>query len=171
MNKLKFVTISCIALVVVIGLIRINRNQEPMQEIVTKQIKTTDPPCLQMYFYIEKYAEEYNIPRSYAYGIAYCETRYDGPFHWNYIPSQTSSVGAVGPMQIMLATANYINKSKTTKDKLKNDIELNVKTSMKLLRHLKDTYHDWKLVFGCYNTGRPMVNNYAIRVYNYSPNW
>jgi soluble lytic murein transglycosylase-like protein len=171
MNKLKFVTVSCIALVVVLGILRIQRNQQPMQEIVTKRIKTTDPPCLQMYFYIEKYAEEYNIPRSYAYGIAYCETRYNGPFHWNYKPSQTSSVGAVGPMQIMLPTANYINKNKTTKDELKNNIELNVKTSMKLLRHLKDTYHDWKLVFGCYNTGRPMVNDYAIRVYNFNPSW
>jgi soluble lytic murein transglycosylase-like protein len=124
-----------------------------------------------MYFYIEKYAEEFSIPKSYAYGIAYCETRYNGPFHWDYNPARTSSVGALGPMQVMPATSRLINKEKVTKEKLKNDIAYNVRTSMKLLRRLHDKYKDWKLVFGAYNTGRPMINQYALNVYNYQPNW
>ena len=45
--------------------------------------------------------------KRYAYGIAYAETRYKGPFHWNYNPAQTSCVGAEGPMQIMLSTAIF----------------------------------------------------------------
>jgi hypothetical protein len=56
----------------------------------------------------------------------------------------------------------YINKNN-----LKTDIRFNIETSMKLLKHLHKTYGDWKLVFGAYNTGRPMVNQYAIDVYNY----
>ena len=39
-------------------------------------IDSTSPPCLQMYYTIEKYAEEYNIPRNYAFGIANAETGY-----------------------------------------------------------------------------------------------
>jgi hypothetical protein len=41
---------------------------------------------------------------------------------------------------------------------------------MKLLRKLYDKYKNWKIVFGCYNTGRPCVNDYAERVYNFKPN-
>jgi soluble lytic murein transglycosylase-like protein len=124
-----------------------------------------------MYYYIEKYSEEYKIPRKYAYGVAYAETRYRGPVVWKYNHAQTSYAGALGPMQIMPATAKLINGRPIPNSTLKSDIELNVETSMKLLRRLKNKYGDWKVVFGCYNTGRPIVNDYAHKVYNYDPQW
>jgi hypothetical protein len=74
-------------------------------------------------------------------------------------------------MQIMPSTADLVWKSQISKSVLMNNIEFNVHTSMKLLRKLHDRYEDWKIVFGCYNTGRPMVNQYAIDVYNHKPNW
>lgn len=131
-------------------------------------INSQSPPCLQMYYYIEKYSKQYGIPRNYAFGVAWKETRYEGPFQWKYNPSQESYVGAVGPMQIMPATARMMWKGKViNKNNLKTDIRFNIETSIKLLKHLHKTYGDWKLVFGAYNTGRPMVNQYAIDVYNY----
>jgi hypothetical protein len=51
---------------------------------------------------------------------------------------------------------------------LKNNIELNVETSMKILKHLYLVYKDWKIAFGAYNTGKPMINQYALDVYNYN---
>jgi soluble lytic murein transglycosylase-like protein len=74
-------------------------------------------------------------------------------------------------MQVMPATATYINGEKVTNEKLMTDIEFNVETSMKLLQKLKNRYKDWKLVFGAYNTGRPMVNQYAEDVYNFEADW
>jgi hypothetical protein len=143
------------------------RNEES-DTLKAGKITTDSPPCLQMHYFIEKYADEYGIPKNYAYGIAWKETRYNGPFHWDYNPKQTSYVGALGPMQIMPATARMMWKgTDITKEQLKSDIELNVRTSMKLLRYLHGRYNNWKLVFGAYNTGRPMVNQYAIDVYNY----
>jgi soluble lytic murein transglycosylase-like protein len=71
----------------------------------------------------------------------------------------------------MPATAKLINGRSIPNQTLKTDIELNVKTSMKLLRRLKNKYGDWKVVFGCYNTGRPIVNDYAHKVYNFDPVW
>lgn len=131
-------------------------------------ISQDSPPCLQMYYLIEKYAEKYDIPKSYAYGIAYCETRYRDPFQWTYYHKQTSYAGAVGPMQIMYSTAKYMWPGrKFTRNELRDDIELNVETSMKILRHLHNRYPNWKIVFGYYNTGRPIVNQYALNVYNY----
>jgi len=126
------------------------------------------PSCIKMYYYIEKYADEYKIPHSYAYGIAYVETSYGGPFDWKYTHSLTSCAGAVGPMQIMHPTAQMMwPDSSFTTLRLRTDIQFNVRTSMKLLRHLYDRYGDWKVVFGCYNTGRPIINEYAHRVYNF----
>ena len=135
-----------------------------------QSIRKAKQPSIIMYDCIEKYSTKYNIPKRFAYGVAYKETRYQGPFHWKYTPDKTSCAGAVGPMQIMLATAKAMWKGTTISEtKLRTDIEFNVETSMKLLRHLKDVYGDWKLVFGCYNTGKPIVNQYALDVYNFNP--
>jgi soluble lytic murein transglycosylase-like protein len=119
------------------------------------------PVSLKMYYLVERYSEEYNIPKHIAYNIAYRETRYKGPFDWSYDPELTSYAGAVGPMQIMPSTANFIHNRKIDKEKLRTDLDLNIMTSMKLLRHLKDRYKSWDLVCGYYNTGKPIINEYA----------
>jgi hypothetical protein len=38
---------------------------------------------------------------------------------------------------------------------------------MKLISDLYVKYKDWKIVFGAYNTGSPIVNKYARDVYAY----
>jgi soluble lytic murein transglycosylase-like protein len=132
------------------------------------------PTSMRMYELIEKYSTEYNIPRYIAYNVAYMETRYLGPFHWNYNPYQESFAGAVGPMQIMPSTSDYINKVNYGKKRLTNDIRLNVETSMKLLNRLYSRYKDWAVVCGCYNTGRPLINDYArycASNYNFKNKW
>lgn len=126
------------------------------------------PACLRMYYCIEKYSEKYNIPKQYAYGIAYMETKYRSPFQWGYNHKQVSSAGALGPMQIMLSTARGIwHNNSITKQKLLTDVEFNVETSMKYLSMLHKQHKNWKTVFGCYNTGQPIVNNYAVNVYQH----
>lgn len=136
---------------------------EDQAQIETEQnYESTAPTAIEMYQLLEKYAEQYNIPKHIVYNIAYLESRYKGPFDWSYEPSLESFAGAVGPMQVMVSTAQFINHKSITKNRLKNDIETNIKTSMKLLRRLHDMYGNWTLVCGAYNTGRPIVNDYAI---------
>ena len=128
------------------------------------------PPCLQVHYSIEKYATEYNIPLDYAYGIAYSESGYNGPFDWNYNPLVESSAGAVGPMQIMPQFAqSFVPERKITRKELKNNIDLNVMVSMRMLKKLKEMHGDWLLVFGAYNTGQPVINSYAHKIFNYKP--
>ncbi len=149
----------------------------PETQTTNTQVRIPDsidqgsPASLQMYNYIKQYADTFDIPLRYAFGIANTETGYNGPFHWNYNPAQTSCAGAVGPMQVMVSTARWINKDGVSKEKLRTDIEYNVYTSMKLLHKLFIKDRDWKVVFGEYNTGRPCINGYAHKVYNYKPNW
>jgi soluble lytic murein transglycosylase-like protein len=121
-----------------------------------------------MYDYLKKYSAEYGVPFRIAMGVAHKETRYGGPFHWRYNPKLTSSANAYGAMQIQVPTANFIwgGKKKITSKKLLTDLELNVETSMKLLAHLKKKYGGWDVALGCYNTGRPIVNSYAIEIMN-----
>lgn len=130
-------------------------------ELTKNDYGIATPVPMFMYESIEKYSDEYEIPKHIAYNISFLETRYKGPFHWRYNPSQISSAGALGPMQIMPGTAKLIQRTSVPKSILKNDIELNVKISMKLLRKLFNKYHNWAIVCGCYNTGKPMVNGYA----------
>jgi soluble lytic murein transglycosylase-like protein len=77
-------------------------------------------------------------------------------------------------MQIMPSTADLIRKENTSNKKLKTDIELNISISAKLLRKLYDKYGDWEIVCGCYNTGKPIINEYAhfcATNKNYQKNW
>jgi soluble lytic murein transglycosylase-like protein len=145
---------------------------EVKQEVrVPKVTKQSVPPCMQMYNYIKQYADTFDVPLRFAFGVARIETGYQGPFHWNYNHAQGSSAGALGPMQIMLPTARSNNHDNVSRERLRNDIEYNVRTSMKVLRKLYNKYGNWKVVFGCYNTGRPCINGYAERVYNHKINW
>ena len=139
------------------------------QEVNMGSVDIDAPTPLKMFNSIEKYSTMYKIPLKYALGVAYAETRYSGPFHWKYNPHQTSCVGALGPMQIMPSTANSVWEKEIPKSVLASNIDLNVETSMRVLRRLYDRYGNWKLVFGCYNTGRPCVNGYAEKVYNFNP--
>jgi len=118
--------------------------QEPLRDM--HPVTPTDPPCIQMYHYIEYYADSFNIPKRYAYGVAKVETGYNGPFHWRYNPAQTSCANALGP-------------------------KYNVRTSMKMLRRLYKKYKNWGIVFGYYNTGYPQINGYAIKVLNHKIKW
>ena len=138
---------------------------------IPNSIDQGSPPSLQMYRYIKAYADTFNIPLNYAFGIAHAETRYCGPFHWKYNHAQTSSTGAEGPMQILLSTARYLNKDNVSRERLRTDIEYNIKTSMYYLRRLYNRYKNWPIVFGCYNTGYPRVNDYARRVVNFKIDW
>lgn len=166
----KMYMIAMAALTAPIAFLLLSTSSAPESKFVETKAKVQMeiPPCVEMHNCIEKYSEKYGIPKKYAYGVAWKETRYRGAFHWGYNPGQISCVGAVGPMQVMYSTAQMMWKERSfTKDELKNNIDFNVETSMKLLRHLHDVYGDWKIVFGCYNTGRPLVNQYALDVYNF----
>jgi len=120
---------------------------------------------IKMYEAIEKYSKKYKVPKYIAYNVAYKETRYKGPFHRNYNHVQKSYASALGPMQIMLATAKapvYSDGMKITPEILMNDIDLNVQISMKILRRNFEKTGSWKLACGKYNTGRAIVNDYAV---------
>ena len=117
---------------------------------------------LQMYESIEHWSDSFNIPKHIAYNVAYLETRYQGPFHFNYNPYQKSYAGAVGPMQIITRWARPYVRRRISEKELKTNIDLNVMVSMKMLRNWYSIHHDWTLACGAYNSGQPIRNDYAV---------
>lgn len=117
------------------------------------------PTSIQMYDLIESKSVEYNIPKYILYNIAWMETRYKGPFDWNYNPFLTSAAGATGPMQVI---PQHFSRQYVSDHNLKTDLESNIDVSCKMLRQLYYTYGNWDIVLGCYNTGSPQINDYAI---------
>lgn len=171
MQKIKLILILLVVILVFIMYNTCSEVKYGERVGFNKIVVKPDPPCLQMFYYIKKYAKQYEIPLDYAFGLAYQETGYRGPLHYSYKHNQTSSVNAEGPMQIMVPTAEWINGNKINRKELRENIELNVRISMKLLRYLKNKYGDWRLVMGCYNTGKPCVNQYALNIVNKNYKW
>jgi soluble lytic murein transglycosylase-like protein len=139
-----------------------------------KNLHSTSPYSLQVYTSIEKYSKQYDIPKYIAYNIAYLETTYQGPFDWRYNHDRISNAGAVGPMQLMPIIAKDIYDKNISQNKMRKDIELNVKTSAKFLAKLYKRYGDWGKVCGYYNTGKPILNDYAryaVNNKNYKSKW
>jgi len=171
MNKFKFLLLSLLLLLFFI----VGTHSFPLQQypnnVKVNVVKKYSPPCVDLYFNIKKYADSFNIPKKYAFGVARMETGYRGPKHFKYNPSQTSTSNAVGPMQIKLNTARWVNKDSVMLKVLKNNIEYNVMTSLKYLRNLKDRFKTWEKALGYYNTGYPKPNEYAYKIINYKLDW
>lgn len=143
----------------------------PNFETLQEEEVVRSSPAIQMYFYIKKYSKEYGVPEAYAFAVAYQETRYQGPLHLNYNHRLTSSAGAVGPMQVIPKYAHKFAGRTVTSEEMRNDIGLNVKVSIMMLRKWYDVYKDWGLAAGAYNTGHPVINSYAKSVINKEYYW
>ena len=145
--------------VMVLMYININRRIDDFEDKLDLAAGTTS---LQMYESIEHWSDSFSIPKHIAYNVAYLETRYQGPFDFDYEHRKTSSAGAVGPMQIITRWAQpYVRKHITAKE-LRNNIDLNVMISMKMLHKWYSIHHDWTLACGAYNSGQPIRNEYAV---------
>lgn len=148
--------------------------QKPEYKLEDMGGKPNSPYSLQMYTSIEKYSKMYRIPKYIAYNVAYLETRYQGPFDWDYHGKLTSYAGAQGPMQIITRWAHQYAGKRITEKELRTNIDLNVMISMKMLRARYNTTGNWGLACGGYNTGLPIMNDYAkfcVSHKNYKSNW
>jgi soluble lytic murein transglycosylase-like protein len=162
MYSLKLIVSIC-SIVIIAGAARFKDEPDQVLDFNGEDIEYA-PPCVQLYSLLEKYSDQYEVPFDIAIGVAREETGYRGPFHWAYNPKQTSYANAYGAMQVQVPTANDNWENPVTSKMLLDDLELNVHISMKLLARLKKRYGNWQVALGAYNSGRPIVNDYAIRI-------
>jgi soluble lytic murein transglycosylase-like protein len=159
------------SLLILVGIVVMGLKVSPVfskKNVVTvNDIVVRKPMSVWMFHYINKYAEKYGVPNNIAFGIAYHETNYKGICDWNYNPSLTSSAYAYGAMQIQVPTANHFSDTTITKEDLLYNVELNIELSMKIISYLKNKYGTWELALGAYNSGKPIVNSYALSIPKY----
>lgn len=162
--------------IIILGIIAAmyyNMNRR-LDEFEDKLNLTTKTISLQMYESLERWSDSLDIPKHIAYNVAYLETRYKGPFDFNYNHIKTSSAGAVGPMQIIPKWADKYAGRRVTDKELRQNIDLNVMVSMKMLRTWYSIYNNWEKACGAYNSGQPISNDYAIYASNnkdYKSKW
>jgi soluble lytic murein transglycosylase-like protein len=157
-NKIKYWYLIILSGIIGALFYNIDRRLDYFEERLELAAGTTS---LQMYESIEHWSDSFGIPKHIAYNVAYLETRYQGPFDFDYNHKQKSSAGAVGPMQVITKWAHRFAGKRISERELRNNIDLNVMISMKMLRKWYSIYHDWTLACGAYNTGQPVRNGYA----------
>jgi soluble lytic murein transglycosylase len=104
---------------------------------------------------INKYSQEFGVEDSLVASVIYEESRFN--------PNSSSGKGAVGLMQLVPETAQYI--SKKLKDKNYDsekiaDVDQNIRYGSYYLKYLDDKYKDLDRVLAAYNAGEGNVDRW-----------
>lgn len=105
---------------------------------------------------IEKCLADYNLTPSLVAAIIYEESRFRA--------DSNSTQGAVGLMQLLPETAEYIAKKidegNFEKEKLA-DVEINIKYGCYYLAYLFEKYQDWDKALAAYNAGEGNIDQWV----------
>lgn len=104
--------------------------------------------------YVEKYADEYKVPRTVCYAVIKAESGFDS--------AAVSSAGAIGLMQITPQTFAYLCE-KTGDDYesgMLYDPETNIRYGVFYLSMLYERFGVWETAFAAYNCGPTRVSEW-----------
>lgn len=105
---------------------------------------------------IETQAEKYNIDPAFLYGMIRTESNFD--------PNAESAVGAVGLMQIMPDTFDWLQTHRGTEPKLDAsalyDPQINVEYGAYFISILQEIYDDETVILSAYNAGMGNVDQW-----------
>lgn len=104
---------------------------------------------------VSEMSNKYDVPETIIYAVIKIESNFD--------PTAISSAGAIGLMQIMPSTFEWL-----TTDVLKenlppesiNNPDINIKYGVAMLSRLYKYYGNWETVFAAYNAGMGNVNKW-----------
>lgn len=106
--------------------------------------------------YVEKYSKEYDIDKTLIYAIIKTES--------NFNPSAQSGVGAIGLMQLMPETFDWLQNRKLGEVTMDTDAlldpETNIQYGCEFLSFLLDRYEDEKSAIAAYNAGFGAVDQW-----------
>jgi soluble lytic murein transglycosylase len=105
---------------------------------------------------LRAYARERGLDPSLVAAVVYAESRFD--------PDARSDAGAVGLMQVLPGTGEFIARSTGGDDFVVSDLrkpDLNVRYGTWLLAYLRDHYHgDMRLALAAYHAGQANVDEW-----------
>lgn len=123
-------------------------------------IVTRDPLQKQLYprhytEYVTRYAEKYDVPANLIYAVIDTES--------GFRADAISSVGAVGLMQLMPVTFEWLTEYQLRENlpaRNISDPETNVRYGVYYLRWLYDRYGHWEEACAAYNAGHGKVDKW-----------
>lgn len=101
--------------------------------------------------YVTKYSKEFDVPEALVYAVIRTESSFD--------PNARSSVGAIGLMQLMPDTLDWLSRLLDEEQPTGeiNDPETNIKYGTYYLRHLYNRFGNWETAIAAYNAGHGRV--------------
>lgn len=105
--------------------------------------------------FVQRYAEEYEVPVSLVYAVIKCESGFD--------PEATSGEGAKGLMQMLDDTFQWVRTKDPGGEDSDPDIfdpQTNIKYGTLLLSLHRTEFGSDQLALAAYHTGRTRVNNW-----------
>lgn len=103
---------------------------------------------------VSRYASEYGVPDNLIFAVIRSESGFD--------PEAKSSVGAVGLMQLMPASYEWVSwrLGEETTEIGRSDPEINIRCGTYLLSYFYSEFSDWDLAIAAYNAGDGRVKNW-----------
>lgn len=97
--------------------------------------------------FVTQYSEQFDVPEEIVYAVIKTESNFD--------PNAISSAGAVGLMQIMPSTFEWLTdvKGESVSSSLLNDPETNIRYGVFFLRYLYEHYGNYPTALAAYNAG------------------
>ncbi len=104
--------------------------------------------------YVEKYSYEYGIPEYVVYSVMKVESNFDS--------GAVSADGAVGLMQMMPDTFNWLTslRQENLDSAMLHDPETNIKYGSYYLSYLYVRYGSWQEVYAAYNAGQGAIDKW-----------
>ena len=104
---------------------------------------------------IKKYAEEFGLEKELVSAVVYEESRFR--------PESSSDKGAIGLMQLLPDTAEYIAKKIDDKEYKEENLasaDINIRYGCYYLSYLHKKYSDWDKTLAAYNAGEGNVDRW-----------
>lgn len=151
---LVFVLILLVLTAIVLAIHIIHKTDEFLDEKIYFPKDEENPEQLVYEDYVKAASEEFSVDMAVIYAVIYAESNFD--------PEATSSVGAMGLMQMMPATfeemQGYLKEQYDTEALYQP--EVNIRYGTYYLSRLYRTFGDWELVFAAYNAGPTRVREW-----------
>ncbi len=109
---------------------------------------------MKYYEYVEKYSEEYSVPREIIFAVIKSES--------SFVSDAVSPAGAVGLMQIMPSTYEWLCTKTGEKPNISTlyDPEVSIKYGTYYLSYLYSRFGVWETVYAAYNAGDNRVKGW-----------
>lgn len=104
--------------------------------------------------YVEKYSSEFSVPEPLVYAVIRCESDFN--------PNVKSNAGAVGLMQLMPSTLEWLSKllNEDAPTGEITDPETNIKYGTFYLAYLYNKFGSWETAIAAYNAGHGRVDEW-----------